>query len=122
MTPADRNILKGRTRKTVMTLAKKLNIPVAETDLQPWHLYNCDEAFLCSTYPGPLQPISRFNGVPVGKGVPHTITGKLTEAWSEWVGMDITGRNRLNEDDKAMLEKERAVMDGERAALTHITF
>ena len=70
ITPTDRNILRGQTRANVMTLAKKLDIPVVEKDLQPWHLYNCDEAFHSSTYPGPLMPIGRFNGVLIGKEVP----------------------------------------------------
>jgi branched-chain amino acid aminotransferase len=67
MTSTDRNILRGQTRNNVIDLAKKLNIPVVEGDLQSWHIYNCDEAFLCSTSPGPLWPIGQFNRTLIGK-------------------------------------------------------
>jgi branched-chain amino acid aminotransferase len=122
MTPTDRNILRGQTRNNAMNLAKKLNIPVVEKDLQPWHLYNCDEAFLSSTYPGPMQPISRFNGIPIGMELPDGIIRRLADAWSDWVGMDITGLNRLNAEEMTMLEKEKDKLNQERTHLTHIPY
>lgn len=122
MTPTDRNILRGQNRKNVLDLAKKLKIPVEIKDLQSWHLFNCDEAFLSTTYPGPLQPIGRFNGILIGKELPGPITKRLSESWSKWVGMDITGQNRLGEEEIAALEKERARLNEERARLAHIPY
>ncbi len=122
MTPTDRTILRGQTRNNVINMAKKLNIPVEIKDLQPWHLYNCEEAFLSTTFPGPLQPIGRFNGVLVGKELPGPVTGRLAEAWSEWAGIDITGWSRLSEGEKASAEKERDRLNEERARLTHIPY
>jgi len=122
LTPTERNILRGQTRNNVISLAKKLDIPVIEQDLQPWHLYNCDEAFRSSTFPGPVQPIGYFNGVLIGNELPGPITKKLTEAWSGWVGLDVTGLNRLSTEEKAELEEERARLNAERSKLVHIPY
>ena len=104
-TPSDRNVLKGQTRNNVIRLAGELGIEVQERDLQPWHLYNCDEAFVSSTSPGPLRPISRFNGLPVGAGdFPGPIVQKLAAAWSKWVGIDVTGIELLTTEEKSELE------------------
>jgi branched-chain amino acid aminotransferase len=122
MTPTDRNILRGQNRNNVITLAKKLNIPVEIRDVQPWHLYNCDEAFLTTTSPGPMEPIGRFNGLLVGTQLPGPITRRLAEAWSEWVGLDITGWSRLTNEERASLEKERSRLNAERLTLDHIPY
>lgn len=122
MTPTERNILRGQNRNNVITLAEKLNIPVEIKDLQPWHLYNCDEAFLSTTYPGPLEPIGRFNGLLIGKELPGPITARLAKAYSDWVGVDVTGMSRLSKAERAAAEKERARLNEERTRLTHIPY
>ena len=122
MTPTERNILRGQNRNNVIDLSKKLNIPLEVKDLQPWHLYNCDEAFLSTTYPGPFQPIGRFNGILIGKELPGPTTKRLAEAWSEWVGIDITGWSRLSEGERRAAEKERALLNEERGRLVHIPY
>ena len=99
-----------------------MSIPLSVQDLQPWHLYNCDEAFITTTYPGPISPIGRFNGILVGKDLPGPITKRLAEAWSELVGIAVTGQDRLSEEDKANLEKERNRLNRERATLTHVPY
>ncbi len=115
MTPSDRNVLKGQTRNNVIRLAGELGIEVQERDLQPWHLYNCDEAFVSSTSPGPLRPISRFNGLPVGADdFPGPIVRKLAAAWSKWVGIDVTGIDLLTTEEKSELEAERKKLRAER--------
>ena len=48
-TAGDRSILQGVSRGTVFDLAKQLNIPVVEEDLQPYDLYTADEAFFSGT-------------------------------------------------------------------------
>ena len=122
MTPTERNILRGQNRNIAIDLAKKMSIPLSVQDLQPWHLYNCDEAFITTTYPGPISPIGRFNGILVGKDLPCPITKRLAEAWSELAGIAVTGQDRLSEEDKANLEKERNRLNRERAKLTHIPY
>ena len=122
MTPTDRNILRGQNRNNIMTLAEKLNIPVIAKDLQPWHLYNCDEAFLSTTYPGPIEPIGKFNGLLIGKELPGPITTRMAKAYSDWVGVDVTGQFRLSREEQAALEKERVRLNDERGKLTHIPY
>jgi branched-chain amino acid aminotransferase len=122
MTPTDRNILRGQNRTNVIGFAKKLNIPLEIKDLQPWHLYNCDEAFLTTTYPGPFQPIGRFNGLFVGRELPGPVTKRLAEAWSEWSGVDVTGWSRLSKEEKAAAEKSRAALNAERGKMAHIPY
>jgi branched-chain amino acid aminotransferase len=122
MTPTDRNILRGQNRNNVITLAKKLNIPLEIRDVQPWHLYNCDEAFLTTTNPGPMEPIGRFNGLLVGKQLPGPVTGRLAEAWSEWVGLDITGWSRLTAEERTSMEMQQSELNEKRLTLDHIPY
>jgi len=54
-------------------------------------LYQAEEAMLtASTYC--LLPVVRVNGLPLGDGKPGRLVGKLLQAWSELVGMDIVGQ------------------------------
>jgi branched-subunit amino acid aminotransferase/4-amino-4-deoxychorismate lyase len=122
MTPTDRNILRGTNRNYIMAQAKELDIPVIEKDLQPWHLYNCEEAFLCTTYPGPMSPIGRFNGILIGNELPGPVTKRLAGAMSDWVGIDVTGQDRLSNEEKAEFEKERARLNEERGGMAHIPY
>jgi len=87
-TPGPRSILCGISRQTTMELARSLDIPVIEDDLQPYDLYVADEAFLTTTSFCVL-PVGKFNGAPVGREVPGPVTRRLTSAWSELVGLDI---------------------------------
>ena len=87
-TPGPRSVLCGISRQTTMELARSLDIPVLEDDLQPYDLYVADEAFVTTTS-FCILPVGRFNGSSVGNQVPGPITQRLTSAWSELVGMDI---------------------------------
>ena len=87
-TPGDRTILKGVSRGVVFDLARQLNIPVVEEDLQPYDMYTADESFFSSTFPCVL-PITTVDRRQIGDGKPGPITQQLLAAWSESVGMDI---------------------------------
>ena len=87
-TPGDRSILQGVSREMVFDLARQLNIPLVEGDLQPYHMYTADEAFLASTSPCVL-PVTVVDRRQVGDGRPGVITQQLLSAWSEAVGLDI---------------------------------
>jgi branched-chain amino acid aminotransferase len=87
-TPGDSSVLQGVSRMTVVDLAKQLNIPVAEEDLQPYDLYTADEAFLTST-PFSILPVGRVDNREVNDSVPGPVTTQLLAAWSELVGVDI---------------------------------
>ena len=86
--PTDRAILQGVSRDVVLELAKQLNIPAYEEDLQPYDLYTADEAFFTgSSYC--VMPVTRVDRRPIGDGKPGPITEQLLAAWSETVGVDI---------------------------------
>ena len=89
--PGDTNILQGVSRGMVFDLAKQLNIPVVEEDLQPYDLYTADEAFFSTTSPCVL-PMTKVDNRQIGDGKPGPITQQLLAAWSEAVGLDIVGQ------------------------------
>ena len=87
-TPGDRNILQGVSRGMVFDLARQLNIPLVEEDLQPYDLYTADEAFFSGTSPC-ILPVSKVDQREIGDGRPGPIVQQPLSAWSETVGMDI---------------------------------
>ena len=87
-TPGDRNILQGVSRGMVFDLARQLNIPLVEEDLQPYDLYTADEAFFSGTSPC-ILPVSKVDQREIGDGRPGPIVQQLLSAWSETGGMDI---------------------------------
>ncbi len=87
-TPTDRSILQGVARMDVFELARQLDIPIVEEDLQPYDAYTADEAFLSNTLYCVL-PVGRIDNRDVQGDVPGPIVKKLWAAWSEKVGLDI---------------------------------
>lgn len=87
-TPTTRNILNGITRQTVIELAEKIRLPVVETDINTYDLYNADEAFFTTTTYC-ILPISQVNGREIGKKIPGIWTSRLINAFSKMVGVDI---------------------------------
>jgi len=80
--PMEANILGGITRLTVVEVAKKLGIEVAEKDLTLHDLYNADEAFLTGTGVG-VHPLSQIDGRTVGTGEEGPITKMIEEAFDK---------------------------------------
>ena len=87
-TPSDRSILQGISRGVIIELARRLDIPVSEEDLQPYDLYTADEVFFSRTSPR-IVPVSRVDNRGVGGEVPGDVTRRLISAHSEMVGVDI---------------------------------
>ena len=85
--PGDRSSLQGDTRKVILELAKRLDIPTSEEELQPYDAYTADEIFLTNTTYC-ILPAGRVDNRPVGDEVPGPITRQLQAAWSEMVGID----------------------------------
>lgn len=100
MTPATCNVLEGINRANAIYLAKQLNLPVIERDLQPFHLYNADEAFISSTSRF-ISPVSHYNAVKIGKEMPGPITKRLLGGFCKWANYDITGLSFLSKEEKA---------------------
>ncbi len=90
-TPTTRNILNGITRLTTIELAKKIGLPVTETDINLYDVLNADEAFFTTTSYC-ILPVSKVNDMKIGRNIPGDWTAKLTDAWSELAGLDIVGQ------------------------------
>jgi branched-chain amino acid aminotransferase len=87
-TPRGQFVLEGITRGTVLDLARGLDFPVEERDLDLFDAYTADEAFLTSTSLC-ICPVSSVNGAPVDDGrVPGPITQRLISAFGDVAGMD----------------------------------
>jgi branched-chain amino acid aminotransferase len=92
LTPKERYVLPGISRRVVLELAARLGIPAREEDLDPYDLHVADEAFLTSTSLC-IGPVSRYAHRPVGDGrVPGPVTRRLLDAYDELVGLDVVGQ------------------------------
>jgi branched-chain amino acid aminotransferase len=87
-TPEGRNILRGVSRAYVFELAEKLNIQCHECNIEPYDIYDADEAFLTST-PFCILPTTQLNRLDIGSGKMGTITKMLLDKWSDNVGVNI---------------------------------
>jgi branched-chain amino acid aminotransferase len=87
-TPGERFVLPGISRQMTLDLARKLDIPSIEGDIDLFDAANADEIFLTSTSLC-IAGARTFNGAKVGDGrVPGPITRRLTEAYIADVGCD----------------------------------
>mgnify|MGYP002528388549 FL=1 len=87
-TPQGQFVLEGITRDTVIDLARGLDMPVEQKDIDLFDAYTADEAFLTSTSLC-ICPVSAVNGTPSGDGkVPGPVTQRLMSAFSDLAGMD----------------------------------
>ena len=92
ITPEGRNILRGIS-DYVIEIAKELNIPAIEKNIEPYDVYTADEAFLTGT-PFCILPTTQLNGQDIGDGKMGEITRRLLKKWSENVGLDIEAQIR----------------------------
>ena len=80
-TPATSDgILEGVTRKVMLELCRKLQIPVVEKTLQRHDLYVADEFFITGTG-AEVVPVTKIDGRPISNGQPGPITRRLIEAF-----------------------------------------
>ncbi|HTS30901.1 MAG TPA: aminotransferase class IV [Bryobacteraceae bacterium] len=87
-TPRERYVLPGISRQMTLDLARRLDIPAVEADIDLFDAANADEMFLTSTSLC-IAGARSFNGATVGDGrVPGPITRRLTEAYIAEVGCD----------------------------------
>jgi branched-chain amino acid aminotransferase len=69
-------ILEGITRKVVMDLARRRQIPIEEKDLSRYDLYIADECFLTGTA-AEVIAVTKIDGRPIGDGKPGPLTRQL---------------------------------------------
>jgi len=80
-------ILEGITRKVILELCRRHQIPCVEKTLQRHDLYCADEAFLTGTG-AEVIAVTRIDGRPIGSGTPGPITRRLMEAFHSHVRSD----------------------------------
>ncbi len=98
-TPEGRNILRGITRQTVIEdIAPRLNLTVVEKNIEPFDVYEADEAFVTST-PFCLIPAVTLNGLKIGNGKPGKVTNMLLREWGIMVDVDIVGQIKRWDSD-----------------------
>jgi branched-chain amino acid aminotransferase len=76
---ADRGVLEGISRRTVIELCDRLGISLRQRPVPAEELATADEVFLSSTGGGVL-PVARVNGKPLG-AFPGPVTRKLHDAY-----------------------------------------
>jgi len=84
VTPEGRNVLRGVSRDFVCGLYDV----ETEGNLEPYDVYNADEAFVTGT-PFCMLPVTSLNGVKIGDGKPGLLFSDLLYKWSKQVGVDI---------------------------------
>jgi branched-chain amino acid aminotransferase len=72
--------LYGITRGVVIDLAGQAGMPVRETNLTRYDLFNAEECFLTGTG-AELIPVVKIDGRVVGTGQPGPVTGQLVEQY-----------------------------------------
>ncbi len=92
-TAGDRNSLRGVSQDTITVLARDLDIPLIDADLQPYDAYSADEAFVSATSYC-LLPVSKLDNRPLRSETPGPVVSRLLAAWSELVGVDIAAQAR----------------------------
>jgi branched-chain amino acid aminotransferase len=81
-TPVE-GVLHGITRDTTLKIAEREGIPVIETRLTPYDLYNADEVFFTSTSRGAVG-IVEIDRREIGNGRPGPITERLNDIYWTW--------------------------------------
>ncbi len=89
--PLAAGILEGVTRGVVLSLARKVGVPVEEAHLDAAALARADELFITSTAREVL-PATRLGDQPVGKGTPGPVTRALHAAFRRLADAASRGR------------------------------
>ena len=76
----NKGVLEGITRQTVLDLAKELTVPFQLRPISLETLKSSNEVFVTSTAGG-IMPITKINGLPIGRGTPGEITRKLHKTY-----------------------------------------
>jgi len=89
ISPEGRNMLRGISRDYVMNvLCKELGLEVIEKNIEPFDVYEADEAFICAT-PFCMLPVTSLNSLQIGSGKPGKIFCALIDQWSKNTKVDI---------------------------------
>jgi branched-chain amino acid aminotransferase len=91
-TPRERFVLPGISRQATIDLARELQIPFEEKDIDLYDAYTADECFLTSTSLS-ICGVRSLNGRIFGAGqVPGPVTQRLIDGYREMVGCDFVAQ------------------------------
>jgi len=91
-TPRERFVLPGVSRQATIDLARQLQLPFEEKDIDLYDAYTADECFLTSTSLC-ICGVRSLNGRRFSAGrVPGPVTQQLIEAYKEMVGCDFVAQ------------------------------
>jgi branched-chain amino acid aminotransferase len=91
-TPRERYVLPGVSRQATIDLARQIDIPFEENDLDLYDAYTADECFLTSTSLC-ICGVRSLNGRTFAAGqVPGPVTRHLSDAYKEMVGCDFVAQ------------------------------
>ena len=77
-------ILEGITRKAIIELCRKNDIPIHEQTLQRHDFYIADEVFLSGSA-AEVVPVTKIDGRVIGSGEPGPVTRRLMEIFHRHV-------------------------------------
>ena len=98
ISPEGRNMLRGISRSYVMNeLSKKLGLQVIEKNIEPYDVYDADEAFITGT-PFCMLPVTSLNHIKIGEGKVGKIYTSLLDEWSKKNKIDI--KKQIQDWDK----------------------
>jgi len=85
LTPHERYVLAGLSRRTVMEIASDLRVPVREADIDLYDAYTAEEAFITSTS-WCLVPVKSINGKAMAAGAWGPVTRQLSQGYKDRLG------------------------------------
>ncbi|MDB5390430.1 MAG: Branched-chain amino acid aminotransferase [Planctomycetaceae bacterium] len=91
--PRSEEILHGVSRTITFDAARSLALPVQETNITGDFARQADE-ILCTATSFGLVPVVKFEGQPVGTGIPGPWYYRLFEKWKLFVGLDFVAQAR----------------------------
>jgi branched-chain amino acid aminotransferase len=83
-TPQGRNILRGISRNYI----SKIYDAGEERNIEPYDVYDADEAFVTGT-PFCMLPVVSFDGIAIGEGRVGPVYNGILKEWGKTVGVDI---------------------------------
>ena len=109
ISPEGRNMLRGISRSYVMNeLCKKLNLEVIEKNIEPYDVYDADEAFITGT-PFCMLPVTSLNHINIGDGKVGNIYTSLLKLWGSEKKIDIKKQIQLwDEENKNNFKTKQA--------------
>ena len=107
ISPEGRNMLRGISRSYVMKeLCTKLKIKVLEKNIEPYDVYDADEAFITGT-PFCMLPVTSLNNVKIGNGKVGKVYKKILSCWGKNLKINI--EKQIKNWDKNKINKSKNI-------------